>query len=94
MWIQSGIASFGIPCATAGFPEVYARVSEFETWIIDKVAGAKVNFVTFTSDGTDQDNSFECSNTASTATTVFTELTLIIIVGTVFLQYLHSAVMH
>lgn len=94
LWIQSGIASFGIPCATAGFPEVYARVSEFETWIIDQVAGAKVNFVTFTSNGIDQDNSFECRssptkapNTTSTATTVFTELTLIVIVGTVLLQH-------
>ncbi|KAK9530454.1 hypothetical protein VZT92_011953 [Zoarces viviparus] len=59
-WIQGGITSFGVPCARAGFPEVYARVSQFQTWILDQVAGAKVSFVTFSSSGTDEDNSFVC----------------------------------
>ncbi|KAM6951165.1 serine protease 27 [Aplochiton taeniatus] len=31
VWIQAGITSFGVPCALGTFPEVYARVSEFQT---------------------------------------------------------------
>uniref|UniRef100_UPI003AAF6F74 transmembrane protease serine 9 n=1 Tax=Centroberyx gerrardi TaxID=166262 RepID=UPI003AAF6F74 len=73
VWIQAGITSFGIPCALANFSEVYARVSQFQTWITDHVAGANVGFRTFTSSGTDQDNSFVCRNTDSgTATTAAT----------------------
>uniref|UniRef100_A0A668S0K7 Peptidase S1 domain-containing protein n=1 Tax=Oreochromis aureus TaxID=47969 RepID=A0A668S0K7_OREAU len=64
-WIQAGITSFGVPCAQAGFPEVYARVSEFQTWITNQVAGANVGFVTFTSSGTDTDRSFVCCSNNS-----------------------------
>ncbi|XP_073346307.1 chymotrypsin-like protease CTRL-1 [Pagrus major] len=64
-WVQAGITSFGVPCALAGFPEVYARVSEFQDWILGQVAGANVNFVTFTSNGTDPDSSFVCRSTDS-----------------------------
>ncbi|XP_032358410.1 chymotrypsin-like protease CTRL-1 isoform X2 [Etheostoma spectabile] len=116
MWIQAGITSFGVPCALAGFPEVYARVSEFQTWIMNQVMGAKVHFVTFRSSGTDQDNSFVCRssvtgnattsapnatstsapNVTSTAvpnlafmtSTVATELPLLVILVTVFLQHI------
>ncbi|XP_028422721.1 chymotrypsin-like protease CTRL-1 [Perca flavescens] len=97
MWIQAGITSFGIPCALAGFPEVYARVSEFQTWIMDQVMGANVHFVTFRSSGTDQDNSFVCRSSvpgnATTAapnatSTPSTELTLVVILGTLFLQHI------
>lgn len=59
-WIQAGITSFGIPCATAGFPEVYARVSEFQAWITEQISETTANFVTFTSTGTDADSSFTC----------------------------------
>lgn len=52
MWIQAGITSFGVPCARPGNPEVYARVSEFEQWIIDNVAGTNVSFVLFSSNST------------------------------------------
>ncbi|XP_070846864.1 chymotrypsin-like protease CTRL-1 [Chaetodon trifascialis] len=86
VWIQAGITSFGVPCALAGFPEVYARVSEFQKWITDQVAGANVNFVTFTATGTDQDDSFVCPN--STASTVGTELACIAVSATVFLQHI------
>lgn len=68
-WVQAGITSFGVPCALAGFPEVYARVSEFQDWITGQVAGANVNFVTFTSTGTDPDSSFACRSTDTGATT-------------------------
>ncbi|XP_041672304.1 chymotrypsin-like protease CTRL-1 [Cheilinus undulatus] len=67
-WVQTGITSFGVPCALPGFPEVFARVSEFQTWILDQVAGANIGFVTFTSNGTDPDSSFVCPTL--TATTV------------------------
>lgn len=45
-WIQAGITSFVVPCAT-GYPDVYTRVSEYQTWILDKVADASVGFVVF-----------------------------------------------
>lgn len=66
-WIQAGVTSFGVPCALAGLPEVYARVSEFEKWIMDQVAGANVSFVTFTSSGTDPDNIFSCKSETTAA---------------------------
>ncbi|XP_068439572.1 chymotrypsin-like protease CTRL-1 [Clinocottus analis] len=69
-WVQSGIASFGVPCALAGFPEVYARVSEFQTWIMGQVDGANVSFVTFTSSGTNEDNNFVCNTAAANVVTV------------------------
>ncbi|AWP17635.1 putative polyserase-2-like [Scophthalmus maximus] len=84
-WVQAGITSFGVPCARE-FPEVYARVSEFKTWITQQVAGANVEFVRFTSNGTDQDSSFVCGvNEASTFTA---ELAFVVILVTVFLQHI------
>lgn len=70
VWIQAGITSFGIPCAQAGFPEVYARVSEFQSWITDRVAGSSAGFVAFNNTGTDPDSSFQCraTTTADTST--------------------------
>ncbi|XP_032430713.1 testisin [Xiphophorus hellerii] len=67
-WIQAGITSFGIPCATAGFPEVYARVSQFQAWITDQIAGTTADFVTFSSNGTDTDTSFTCRNSGDLST--------------------------
>ncbi|XP_040885431.1 tryptase [Toxotes jaculatrix] len=94
-WIQAGITSFGVPCALADFPEVYARVSQFQTWITDQVAGARVSFVTFTSSGTDQDSSFVCRTNAattapqnSTASTFASELAYVAVLGTVLLQHI------
>ncbi|XP_042363818.1 chymotrypsin-like protease CTRL-1 [Plectropomus leopardus] len=90
-WVQAGTTSFGVPCALADFPEVFARVSEFQTWIMDQVAGAKVGFVTFTSSGTDPDNSFVCRTSVSgnrTASTAGTELTFVVILATVVLQHI------
>ncbi|XP_077959764.1 chymotrypsin-like protease CTRL-1 [Gasterosteus aculeatus] len=84
-WIQAGITSFGVPCARAGFPEVYARVSQFQTWITEQVAGATVSFVTFRSNGTDADNSFVCRS-PNTASSVAPELTFVIIIAAMLLQ--------
>ncbi|TWW81333.1 chymotrypsin-like protease CTRL-1 [Takifugu flavidus] len=65
-WIQAGITSFGVPCARPEFPEVYARVSEFQQWVTDNVAGANVSFALFSSSGTDPDNNFTCNFTSIT----------------------------
>ncbi|KAA0725441.1 Mastin [Triplophysa tibetana] len=65
VWVQAGILSFGLPCATVGFPEVYSRVSEFHTWVIENVRGAEIGFVTYLSSGTDTDTNFKCNATVS-----------------------------
>ncbi|XP_071319454.1 chymotrypsin-like protease CTRL-1 [Trachinotus anak] len=90
-WIQAGITSFGVPCARAEFPEVYARVSQFQSWITDQVAGASIGFVTFTSEGTNPDSSFVCRNsttetptTNSTASAFANQLEIVVILA--FLQ--------
>ncbi|XP_029134080.2 chymotrypsin-like protease CTRL-1 [Labrus bergylta] len=95
VWIQAGIASFGVPCALANFPEVYSRVSEFQTWIMDQVAGANVSFVTFTSNGTDPDSSFDCRSSDSVnattaparATTSESEI-ILVLMATFFQLYI------
>ncbi|XP_056286194.1 tryptase-like [Pseudoliparis swirei] len=79
-WIQSGIVSLEISCAQAGFPEVYARVSQFQTWIMDQVPAANVSFLTYASKGTDEDNNFVCTNGDSVnvpAEHLFTSLALL-----------------
>lgn len=78
-WVQAGITSFGIPCSRPGFPEVYARVNEFEQWVTDNVAGANVSFVLFRSNGTDPDDSFKCKSTASLVVSEFVALLVILI---------------
>lgn len=78
IWIQAGITSFGVPCARPGFPEVYARVSEFEQWITDNVAGTNVSFVLFSSSGTDPDSNFTCRSTAPLVTSGFVLLSTVV----------------
>ncbi|XP_029954064.1 testisin [Salarias fasciatus] len=87
-WIQAGIASFGIPCAT-GFPEVYARVSEFQAWITEQVAGASVGFVTYMSSGADPDATVVCRSTNAGSSTKFaTELAFLVVLVKVLLQHI------
>ncbi|XP_058477751.1 chymotrypsin-like protease CTRL-1 [Solea solea] len=89
-WIQAGITSFGIPCAV-GVPEVYARVSQFQTWVTNQVGGVNVGFVTFNSSGTDQDSSYVCSENvpplnSTTSPSVTLEFPFFVIVVLVMLQ--------
>ncbi|XP_061823747.1 chymotrypsin-like protease CTRL-1 [Nerophis lumbriciformis] len=65
-WIQAGIASFGVPCANKGFPEVFARVPYFQSWITAQVSGANINFVTHTQTGNDTDSNFVCEDNSAT----------------------------
>uniref|UniRef100_A0A7N8Y2Z0 Zgc:123217 n=1 Tax=Mastacembelus armatus TaxID=205130 RepID=A0A7N8Y2Z0_9TELE len=92
VWIQAGVVSFGVPCATGSFPEVYTRISEYQTWITGQVAESNVSFVTFTSNGTNQDSSFVCRSTTTAAPSsavrsTVNELALIVIYVTVFLHH-------
>uniref|UniRef100_A0A3B1JQQ8 Chymotrypsin-like protease CTRL-1 n=1 Tax=Astyanax mexicanus TaxID=7994 RepID=A0A3B1JQQ8_ASTMX len=66
VWVQAGVTSYGISCA-AGIPEVYARVSEFQSWITENVAGSSIGFVTFSSTGEDSDSSFTCTEDSSSS---------------------------
>lgn len=72
VWIQAGISSFGIPCALAGFPEVFTRVSQYQTWITNQVVGANVSFVLYNPSGTNQDVNFTCRSANVTASQGFT----------------------
>lgn len=36
-----GIVSWGRGCAEAGYPGVYAEVSYFQQWVVDKIAANK-----------------------------------------------------
>ena len=59
-WVQSGVVSFGIGCALADLPGVYARVSRFQNWINSHITTDQPGFVTVTSTGSDSDEDFVC----------------------------------
>lgn len=51
VWVQSGIVSFGYKCAVAGYPGVYARVSQYQSWIKSFITTNQPGFVQVISTG-------------------------------------------
>ncbi|KAK7938288.1 hypothetical protein WMY93_001614 [Mugilogobius chulae] len=44
-WYQPGVVSFGIGCALAQYPGVYAKVSNYQTWIAGNTSPDSVGFM-------------------------------------------------
>ncbi|CAG2176890.1 unnamed protein product, partial [Oppiella nova] len=47
LWYEVGITSYGVPCGTGQYPDVFTRVDAFEKWIKDNIAIYFTRYVHF-----------------------------------------------
>ena len=73
VWVQSGIAIWGVGCVRPELPGVYARVSRYQSWINSHISSDQPGFVQFTSGGVDADSNYTCPGLPGPTTTTTTE---------------------
>ncbi|XP_072549133.1 polyserase-2-like [Salminus brasiliensis] len=67
-WIQAGIGSFNKGCGLENYPDVYTRVSQYQTWITETIFTNMPGLLLFKSNGTDGDLSESCDGLPAVTT--------------------------